>query len=129
MLSITTANGWAYTALTLLFAALLFFAIYLYAPLSYKRMGFYTALVLCISGALTTYICLEKHYRDVNRPEAIVMVPNTYVKSAPNANASDAFILHEGTKMRILERYENWCKVKLPDGKIGWLPEEDMAEI
>jgi SH3-like domain-containing protein len=66
----------------------------------------------------------------MNADAAIVMRPVTSVKSSPSAEASkDLFILHEGTKVRILDTVGSWNNISLADGRQGWLPSDDIAVI
>jgi len=55
------------------------------------------------------------------RDEAIVLADVATAKNAPDAGGSDAFVLHAGVKVRILERVGDWEKVRLADGKVGWI--------
>ncbi|MCE2496589.1 MAG: tetratricopeptide repeat protein [Flavobacteriales bacterium] len=64
-----------------------------------------------------------------NNASGIILVANTYVKSGPDADAEDLFVLHEGTKVMVRESYSGWVRVRLVDGKIGWIPEEDVEKI
>ena len=60
---------------------------------------------------------------------AILMEANAYVKSAPSTQSEDLFILHEGTKVLVLESFNNWTKIKLSDGMIGWLESNVVEKI
>ena len=52
------------------------------------------------------------------------------VKSDPNLKSDTAFELHEGTKVQLLETYQgNWTKIKLQDGKTGWIPNNDVKAL
>jgi uncharacterized protein YgiM (DUF1202 family) len=68
-------------------------------------------------------------YQLESRNYAIITAPNTYVKSGPSDQGTDLFILHEGTKVRVLDIFERWQKVRLPDGKMGWMPFDDAQVI
>jgi SH3-like domain-containing protein len=57
------------------------------------------------------------------------MQANAYVKSAPSSQSEDLFILHEGTKIQVLESFNDWSKIKLSDGMIGWVETYVMEEI
>ena len=46
-----------------------------------------------------------------------------------NISSELVFELHEGTKVVILDGLDNWVKIKLADGKIGWIPNTDLKEI
>ena len=57
------------------------------------------------------------------------MQANAYIKSAPSNQSEDLFILHEGTKVQVLEVFNDWTKIKLSDGMIGWLENKAIEEI
>ena len=46
---------------------------------------------------------------------------STAVKSSPDKSSTDLFVLHEGTKVTVTDRLEDWCEVVIADGKKGWL--------
>jgi len=46
-----------------------------------------------------------------------VTVAITSVKNAPDAESSDAFVLHAGVKVTVIERVETWIKIRLPTEK------------
>ena len=61
---------------------------------------------------------------------AIVMRPVSSVKSSPAAESStDLFILHEGTKVKILDEVGDWRNISLADGRQGWMLSSDMEII
>jgi SH3-like domain-containing protein len=60
---------------------------------------------------------------------AIIFAPQTQVKSAPTKSSEVNFELHEGTKVQVLENLDNWRKIKIADGKTGWMNVEDMKEL
>ena len=39
------------------------------------------------------------------------------------------FTLHEGAKVRLVEHRGGWRRIKLPDGKNGWLAKEELEGI
>ena len=58
------------------------------------------------------------------------MKPVAAVKSSPSSESSkDLFILHEGTKVTIIDQVGNWNNISLADGRQGWLPAMDMEII
>jgi uncharacterized protein YgiM (DUF1202 family) len=61
-----------------------------------------------------------------NDQPAIVFAEETKIKSEPNLRSSEAFVLHEGTKVQVLDTVNNWKKIKLSDGKIGWIINDDI---
>jgi hypothetical protein len=71
---------------------------------------------------------LAKEADDTRRNEAVVTAPVTTVKNSPDRSSSDAFVLHAGVKLLILDAVNDWVKVRLPDGKVGWM-EQSAAEV
>ena len=66
---------------------------------------------------------------DVTRgDEAILQSAIVTVKNSPDAKSSDAFVLHGGVKVEIVDRIGEWAKIRLADGKVGWM-EGNVAEV
>ena len=80
--------------------------------------------VMCLSFA----IWQKQDYMKAD--EAIVMRPVTSVKSSPSGEAStDLFILHEGTKVKLIDRVGTWSNIELADGRQGWMLSSDFEII
>lgn len=65
--------------------------------------------------------------RDAN--QAIVFLSSAPVKSAPDAQSTDLFVLHEGVKVYILDTVGAWKKIRLADGKVGWMMGDGVEVI
>jgi tetratricopeptide (TPR) repeat protein len=63
--------------------------------------------------------CLQ-HAARLER-EAIVLSKDVRVKFAPVEKATVFFELIEGMKVEIVERKQDWSKIRRCDGKIGWV--------
>ena len=57
------------------------------------------------------------------------MAPSSIVKSEPNESSTNLFLIHEGLKVQLLESDNNWTEVKMPDGNVGWLKNEDFVRV
>ena len=51
------------------------------------------------------------------------------VKSSPDNESPDMFVIHEGTKIFILREVDHWSEIRLADGKQGWMETEDFEKI
>ena len=97
---------------------------------AWKRVGFFCGLVvaLMMSGALSFAIWQKNDRNSVDA--AVVMRPVTSVKSSPTSdNSTDLFILHEGTKVTVLDVTDGWVNVSLADGRQGWMKADDLEMI
>ena len=81
-------------------------------------------IVILLSGLLFARI-----NREASTDYGVLLESTITVKQSPNEKSSDVFVIHEGIKFAIEDRLDNWAKIKLADGKVGWLPENTFAKI
>ncbi len=93
-----------------------------------RRLAFMGTLLFGILCVGITALAVAKH-SDLERTDIAVVVSGiTTIKNSPDANSSDAFVLHAGVKVQITDHVNQWVKVRLADGKVGWM-ESTAAEI
>ncbi len=51
------------------------------------------------------------------------------MKSEPKNGATDAYVLHEGTKVYVIESLDNWDKIQLTDGNEGWIENSAIKRL
>ena len=125
-----SSSGWATIFLVLLFAGAFLMIGYLFASnLQLKKTLFFTGVVVFGFAILTLFPAISRHHFENNSRYGIITAENTYVKSAPNQKALDAFILHEGSKVELLDNLDEWVKVKFDEDKIGWMKKTDLEKI
>lgn len=123
-------DTWAITAVVSAFIILLLFTGYYFSGRSlYKRIFFSSMFVFLALALLSvTAAVFEKDIYAEERP-AIVFADMVSVKAEPSADAPDAFVLHEGTKLYITEELDSWRKVVLSDNTKGWIEAAAIREI
>ncbi len=125
-----SSNGWAYITIALLAVAALLMLLFKFAPTTGKRkFSFVLACVVFLFAIISVLFAVNLR-RNANRDDsAIVMVPVSNIKSAPNATGNNLFILHEGSKVEILEEAGQWCRIEISDGRQGWMNLSDIEVI
>ena len=125
------SDAWAISFIVFLALTLAMVLLFVLAPsASGRRTGFFTGIVMLVLAvsSLSFSIWQKKDYMSAD--EAVVMRPVTSVKSSPSSGSStDLFILHEGTKVRVIDEVGRWNNIELADGRQGWLPAEDVEII
>jgi tetratricopeptide (TPR) repeat protein len=120
-------NQWAVVVIVLsLLGSVLFLLFYFADAPSIKRLYFITSslcFILLIGALLITF---NQYSLSKNNKEAIVFAEKTEVRNAPTFNSEEVFTLHEGTKVLVLDAVDNWKKIKLADGKIGWIIADEI---
>ncbi|MCO6501187.1 MAG: tetratricopeptide repeat protein [Vicingus serpentipes] len=125
-----TVSDWAYYTVALVFLALLFFIIYLLTnPVLFKKISFYSGSFFLVLS-LFCWLMASQHQRiNASSSEAIIFEPTVTIQSEPNTKAEKLFTLHEGTKVTLLEKVNDWSKIKLPNGNVGWVVSSAIEAI
>ena len=123
-------NTWAWIAVFLAFVFLLFFVGYYFSGTTFKkRIFFFGMFVVLIGITISVSSGIFEKNRLANEKPAIVFAESVSVKSEPKASSADTFVLHEGTKVYILESIANWKKIQLTDGTEGWIDKTAIREV
>ncbi len=96
---------------------------------SNRKISFYIGLLLLLITIISTSLAAQKYYFSIDHKEGIIFTPSITVKSSPTQNAVDLFVIHEGTKVLITDKIDNWVEIKIKNGSVGWLPEKSLKEI
>ena len=118
-----SANGWASASLKLFGLLLVLVFLYLTARTrGLRKTTFFMGILVFLLFVCSLVFATQKYRYANERNEAIVMSPTITVKSSPSSSGVDLFVLHEGSKVEILDKADNWDKIKIADGNVGWLP-------
>lgn len=125
-----TYNAWAIVTVVISFiASILFLLFYFaYSP-NKKRLYFSTSIISFLLLIISITITYSQYSQSKNTVEAIIFTEEISIKNEPTSNSDEVFTLHEGTKVLVLDSVDNWKKIKLADGKIGWTQSKNLKEL
>lgn len=131
LVSIMGVDTWAYTALISLALFVLLLLVYLMADrVALRKLGFYGGLLLLLLFVLSNVCAAIQRSHIEERSGAVVISSSASVKKIPTGTSAEAFLLHEGTKVKIRDRsIKNWFGVKLEDGREGWIESRHLEII
>ncbi len=89
-----------------------------------RKMGFFVGILALLVFVFSFIFSMEKRNEAMEKNHAIIMTPAVTVKSSPNDGSVDLFVLHEGTKVTLLDEADGWNKVRIANGSEGWLPSD-----
>jgi tetratricopeptide (TPR) repeat protein len=125
-----TFDTWALMGVSASFLAVIFFLLYYFSYSSRKKLLYFNTAILAFFMMLVTVYFAFDNYDTVQKNRAaIIFSPKVEIKDAPTLSSGKAFELHEGTKVIILDELDNWKKIKIADGKVGWIDEAELKEI
>lgn len=127
LLNTLNSYGWGMLALALIWSGFICLALYL---LFFSQKMLRTAgWCLMAASFIPLLLGIVKYRVESTSGFGILISENTYVKSAPDDQAANLFIIHEGIKFRTLDNVRPWVKIRLEDGKTGWIKEETAEFI
>jgi len=116
-------DTWTLLSLASWFVLVFFVGIFILTKRrSLRKLAFYLGLLFLFTSVATFGLASQKYYYGKENKEAIIFTPTVTVKSSPTMNAVDLFVVHEGTKIQILDELQDWVKIRIADGSVGWLP-------
>lgn len=123
-------DTWAWIAVVFSFVFLGFFIGYYFSGTAFKKRIYFTGMFLILVGIVISVSSgIYEKNRISNDKPAIIFAENTSLKGEPKSSSTETILLHEGTKVYVLESIANWKKVQLTDETTGWIQEDAIKEL
>lgn len=115
--------GWAVVIIAALWLAVVAGSlVVLLRSVVIRRISLAAATLFLLCAVVGIVGATQQLHNEQNTHDAVVFTPSAAVKSAPDEKSTDLFVLHEGVKIELLDSVGDWVKIRLADGKVGWLP-------
>lgn len=125
--SIVGYNAWGWAAIIFSFGFAILFVLYYFSNKTLVKRILFSFSVVCIFLTVFSLIFAFQQKSTVsNNDYAIIFSQEAPVREEPTLRSSESFYLHEGTKIKVLETYQNWIKFELPNGLQGWMDESEV---
>jgi tetratricopeptide (TPR) repeat protein len=130
LLSSFTSGTWQIIIIVIYLILLTCIGLYfLVRNLQIQKFAFVFGILNIVALILAVILFISSINREVVNKNGILLSSVISAKISPDMQSSDAFVIHEGIKFEIEDKVGAWTKIKLSDGKIGWLPESSFEEI
>ncbi len=94
-----------------------------------RKKGFLAGILLILFSFLPLGLAYTKASLEQHSGYAIILAKETPINSAPESGSTVLYQLHEGTKVKLLDKIGAWYKVRLSNGEQGWVIDSDLEEI
>lgn len=95
-----------------------------------SKLIFIPKYILILLFVIISLILFDTVNYNNNNQFGIVVEKKIKIKTEPITNGETSFILHEGSKVKILSKFNRiWYKVSYFDDKIGWIENSKIGEI
>jgi tetratricopeptide (TPR) repeat protein len=124
------SDQWAWTGILCFVFLLISASVFIISrDVLLRKLSFYAGLVFLLTISVSVIFSISS-FRDYSRKSSAVIFTSTVtVKSSPNENSVDLFVIHEGTKVLITDHVEGWSEVRLANGNMGWIRSETFRSI
>jgi tetratricopeptide (TPR) repeat protein len=130
ILVLLSVNGGTY--ITFFFYLLLLFLIVAYffaKTISQQKLILFSGLGTLVILLLSVSLLIVKINREQTVIGGVIIEQSITVKTSPDPKSTDAFVIHEGLKVNLEDQLDEWVKIRLADGKVGWVENDAVVKI
>jgi tetratricopeptide (TPR) repeat protein len=121
-------TGWLFAVAWVLFFGGLA-ALYILGSSAAARFARILAVGAFVALIPLTALIISQVADSRSRNDAIITAAVVTAKTSPDVQSVDAFVIHEGLKVRLSDSVGGWVKIVLADGKVGWVRAADCERI
>ncbi|MGB0255668.1 MAG: tetratricopeptide repeat protein [Flavobacteriaceae bacterium] len=130
LLSALSLPHWTWLSLLLVWLFALFMTGYLWLQSSrVKKQLFVIGLIFGVLGVASYFAANAKNNKLQSEQYGIVFSERIEVNNEPNRRSEIQFTLHEGTKVQILEQFQEWQKIRIANGAEGWVSDANIRPL
>jgi tetratricopeptide (TPR) repeat protein len=130
LLATFSVSGWTIIVYIIFILFLITTIVYFFSrSVTEQRISFFTGVGLMVALSFAVILLTVKMNKEYNVKDGIIVETSVIVKSSPDYSSKDSFEVHEGLKVRVEDNVDNWVKIRLGDGKIGWITEKRLGII
>jgi tetratricopeptide (TPR) repeat protein len=123
-------DTWTIITIVLLWLFFGSLTVYLLSRKTPIRKSFFAlAAALLLIFFISAVITYDRYENLTGGNSAIIFEQSVYIKSSPEEKSTNLFMLHEGTKVEVLDELSNWRKIRIANGSIGWIKENAIRVI
>ncbi len=129
IINLFSVNSWRVLFLIFIWLLCISFFLYIYYsdPIK-KKLFFNISIVLILISSLVYWISYEKEIES-SKLYGIIYPKEIEVWSEPNKLSELKFLLHEGTKVELINQAQDWTNIRLENGTTGWLYTDFIKSI
>lgn len=130
LLGLFSDNGWAYVVFVFYLLVIFLAGAYSYSKtVKQQKIFFFSGIAGVFLLAFSISILVIKVNREATLKSGVIVKQFVTVKFSPNPQSTDAFVIHEGLKVNLEGQLDNWIKIRLADGKVGWVEKTFVEQI
>ena len=125
-----SSNGWAQISLAAFALTLALTLIFLLSrTATVRKVTFSGGIVFLLLFVISTVNAASQKRQQTRSGDAIVMQNAVPVKSSPDREGKDLFVLNEGAKVTVTDKLGGWSQVEIASGNKGWIENRNIESV
>ena len=131
LVNLMSVDGWAYTAIFCMIVIIMLVLIYLFSDTIWlRKVGFFGGIIFFLLFIASNIFALQQRSTLLHRNGAVIISSSATIRKNPATSAPEETILHEGTRVEIIDRSMNgWYGIRIADGREGWIENKNVEVI
>jgi tetratricopeptide (TPR) repeat protein len=127
---IMSPDQWALTGLILFFTSMAGFLMYVVSRNdALQKGGFAVGIALLLISLLSVALTIGRMQNIRKHDHAIIMDTSVNARNSPDMQSTSVFVLHEGTKVMVVDSVQRWKEIRIANGNQGWVPATVLRHI
>lgn len=129
---VTSLNifGWSFVVMIVFWILISSIAVYQFSRrANLQRISFLSSSISLSLLIIAALLLFARVNREAATDYGILLEPTYSVKVSPDIKSNDAFVIHEGIKFALEDHVNDWSKIRLIDGKVGWVQKNAFGQI
>jgi tetratricopeptide (TPR) repeat protein len=123
-------SGWSILVVLTFWLMLASIAVYFFSrKAACQRFTFMSGSISLSVLVLLIAILFARVNREASKDYGILVEPIYSAKVSPDEKSNDAFVIHEVVKFSMEDEVSGWVKIRLIDGKVGWVYKDAFRQI
>ena len=130
IISLFSISIWAKALICLSWTSSLLFVFYLMRTNTVWKRIYFSSFWLLMIGFITLFsITYSKNNIEKKQISGIIFESEINIWGEPNERSEILFVLHEGTKVEVLDSLGSWNKIKIANGSEGWIDSSSIRNL
>jgi tetratricopeptide (TPR) repeat protein len=125
-----STDAWAKAGIGFLIVSIFLGVLYIASRvLILRKIGFWTGFSSFLLSVIFLLFALGSYTSIKSDQSAIIVNPTVTIKSSPDEKSTDIFVLHEGSKVQLIDHIGNWFEIRIANGSVGWVLQSNFEKI
>lgn len=125
-----STSGWAFVTVVIFWIFLASIGLFIFArKINVQKISLMIGSLSMAVLIISVVILISRYNHEAVTNYGILTEQIYSVKGAPDFRSNDIFVIHEGIKFTVEDQVNEWYKIRLVDGKVGWIPKNVFGFI